>query len=818
MLSWVQVSGGANMFADLRYALRQLRRSPGFAVTAALTLAIGIGANAIVFSIFNALVLRPLPLPHPEQLVFLQREPTSSPNNSYPDYRDLRDQNTTFSGLAAFRIAVAGLSTGKTASPIWIYEASGNYFDVAGVSPFLGRFFHGSDDHGAGAAPYTVLAYGYWQSHFGGDRGIVGKTIEINKQPLTVIGVAPPTFHGTELFIVPDLWVPMINQQQIDGYNYLEQRGGHTVFLFRAAEIRCDPGRGGGGSECHCQAAWSDVPRDDRGMSIRLTHPGLIGDTLGRPVRGFLEGVMLLAALILLAACANLGSLFAARAADRSREMAIRLALGSTRGRILRQLLAEAAVVSLVGGALGVQAAATLLHWLSGWHVLPGSPIQVPVNPDAATYAVALLLSIASGLLFGVTPVRQVLRSDAYQLVKAGASDAPMWRRLTLRDLLLVVQISVCALLVTASLVAVRGLVRSLHSNFGFDPHGATVATFDLKMAGYSDSRAADFQRQAQDAVLQIPGVSAAGYANTLPLDLASSDSLVYANGTHDFRPDNAVADAMRYDISPRYLGAARTVLITGRDFTWHDKAGSPDVAIVNELFARKVFGSAGRAVGEYFLSGSGKRYQVVGVVQDGKYRALTEEPQPAMFFPVAQDPNSSTMLVVRSNQDGQQVAGEIEKALGRLDGGLPVTLRTWPDELASALFAARAATVALGVMGFLGVMLAVTGVFGMASYAVSKRMRELGIRVALGARREQILQAALGHPVKLLGVGSVAGLLLGMAASRVLASVVYQATPRDPLVVCGVVVAMVLLGAVAGWLPARRATNVDPAILLREE
>ncbi len=336
-------------------------------------------------------------------------------------------------------------------------------------------------------------------------------------------------------------------------------------------------------------------------------------------------------------------------------------------------------------------------------------------------------------------------------------------------------------------------------------------------MAGYSDSRAADFQRQAQDAVLQIPGVSAAGYANTLPLDLASSDSLVYANGTHDFRPDNAVADAMRYDISPRYLGAARTVLITGRDFTWHDKAGSPDVAIVNELFARKVFGSAGRAVGEYFLSGSGKRYQVVGVVQDGKYRALTEEPQPAMFFPITQEPNSSTMLVVLSNQDGQQVAGEIEKALGSLDSGLPVTLRTWPDELATALFAARAATVALGVMGFLGVMLAVTGVFGMASYAVSKRMRELGIRVALGARREQILQAALGHPVKLLGVGSVAGLLLGMAASRVLASVVYQATPRDPLVVCGVVVAMVLLGAVAGWLPARRATHVDPAVL-REE
>jgi predicted permease len=343
------------------------------------------------------------------------------------------------------------------------------------------------------------------------------------------------------------------------------------------------------------------------------------------------------------------------------------------------------------------------------------------------------------------------------------------------------------------------------------------LASFDLKMSGYSDNRAADFQRRSLDAVLQVPGVSAAGYANALPLDLATSDSFVYADGTNDFRPGNAVADAMRYDISPGYLGAAQTVLITGRDFTWHDEAGSPNVAIVNELFARKVFGS-GRTVGGYFQGVSGKRYQVVGVVQDGKYRALTEDPQPAMFFPIRQETNSSTVLVVRSSRDAQQVATEMERILRGLDSELPVTLRTWPDALGSALFAARAATIVLGVMGFLGAMLAVTGVFGMASYAVSKRMREFGIRVALGAQRREVLQAALGRSVKLLCTGSVAGLLLGMAASKVLASVVYEATPRDPLVVCGVVVAMVLLGAIAGWLPARRAAGVDPAILLREE
>jgi hypothetical protein len=278
------------------------------------------------------------------------------------------------------------------------------------------------------------------------------------------------------------------------------------------------------------------------------------------------------------------------------------------------------------------------------------------------------------------------------------------------------------------------------------------------------------------------------------------------------------VADAMRFDSSPGYLGAAQTVLITGRDFTWHDDAGSPKVAIVNEMFARKVFGGVSRAVGGYFLGGTGKQYQVVGVVQDGKYRTLTEEPQPAMFFPIRQEKNSSTALVARSSRDAQQVATEMQRILRGLDSGLPVTLLSWPEAMGSALFAARAATIVLGVMGFLGGMLAVTGIFGTASYAVSKRMRELGIRVALGARRKEVLQAAMGRSVKLLTAGSVGGLLLGMAASKVLASVVYEATPRDPLVLCGVVVAMVLLGAIAGWLPARRAAGVDPAILLREE
>ena len=806
------------MLSDLKYALRQLRKSPGFAATAILTLAIGIGANAVVFSVLDTLVIRPLALPHAERLLFLQRMPVGSPNQSYPDYRDMRDQTSTFSGLAAYRMNDGGLDTGKKPSTIWFYEASGNYFDVAGVQPYLGRFFTSADEHGPDSAPYVVLSYGYWQSHFGGDPTIVGKTVQLNKHPLTILGVAPEKFRGTELFFTPALWVPMINENQIDGWKFLDERGDHTIFVIG----RTKPGVSAAAAQKDLnlisRRLAAQYPNTDQGMQVRLVRPGLVGDTLGRPVRAFLGGVMLLAALILLAACANLGSLFAARAADRSREMAIRLSLGSTRARILRQLLTEAVVVALVGGAVGVEGAATLLRWLSGWQVIPNSPIQVPVNPDATTYTVAFLLSIFSGVLFGITPLRQVLRSDAYQLVKAAASAERLWRRVTLRDLLLVIQIAVCAVLVTSSLVAVRGLARSLHSNFGFVPQGAMLAKFDLQMAGYDDAKAERFQRNALQEIQRIPGVFAAAYIDHPPLGISSSDTLVYANGTTDFRPLNSVADAMYYRASPGYFGAAQTVLVAGRDFTWHDDAKSPRVAVVNERFARKVFGSVNAAVGGHFLKGDGKSIQVVGVVQDGRYRTLTEEPQPAMFFPILQDTTSETTVVVRSNRSAPQLAAALQKTLANLDRGLPVLIETWPASMGTALFAARTATVALGVMGLLGAMLAVTGVFGMASYTVSKRMRELGIRVALGARKREVLEAALGRSVKLLCAGSVAGLLLGLASGKVLASVVYQATPRDPLVICGVLVAMVLLGTIAAWLPAQRAASVDPAILLREE
>jgi predicted permease len=552
-------------------------------------------------------------------------------------------------------------------------------------------------------------------------------------------------------------------------------------------------------------------------MTFTLAPPSLYGDYLGRPMRAFLTGLMLLAGLILLAACTNLGSLFAARAADRSREVALRLALGAGRLRILRQLFTEAMLISLIGGAVGILGSVVLLRALSRWQPFTRYPIHLSVNPDANVYGVALLLALASGFLFGAVPVRQVLRSDPYEIVKSG-SLGRVGRRITVRDLLLGVQIAICAVLVTSSMVAVRGLVRSLHSNFGFEPQNAILADTDLSMAGYRGDQVPAMQRRMLDAVEAIPGVESVGLVNPAPLYAGSVSDLVFTDKTADLRPTNAAAQVFLYKISPEYFRAAGTALLSGRSFTWHDDKDAPRVAVVNAEFARRIFGSVTGAVGGYYKIEDGTRIEVVGITEQGKYHSLTEDPQPAMFLPFLQSASSETWMVVRSSRDSQLLVPAIRNTLRDLDTGLPVNIQPWAKEMDHPLFAPRMATMALGVMGMMGAMLSITGVFGMAAYSVSKRLKELGIRMALGAQRKEVLQAALGRAFKLLAFGSVAGLLLGILASRVLAFIVYQATPHDPLVLGGAVLAMLLLGLVATWIPAQRALSINPMTLLREE
>ena len=398
---------------DLRFSLRQLRKSPGFTIAAVLTLALAIGANTVVFGVLNALILRPLNLPHPQSLFTIQHGGYREQNSSYLDYLDLRERNRSFDDVTAYIMVPVGLDTGSNPSQSWGYEVTGNYFDALGMQPYLGRFFHDADEHGPNSAPYLVLSYAYWHSQFQDDRNVIGRVVQVNKHPFTIIGVAPAEFNGTLVFFFPDFWAPMVQQEQLQGFNVLNDRNERDIFMVLGhLKTGVTPAQAIGDLNSVGSYLEKTYPKTEADMTYSLSRPSLVGDSMGPGVKGFITGMMLLAGMILLAACANLGSLFAARAADRSREVALRLALGSSRKRILRGVFTEALLLSFLGGALGLLSSVALLRQLSVWEPIPQYPMHVPVYADASVYLAALLLALISGFLFGAVPVRQILRTN----------------------------------------------------------------------------------------------------------------------------------------------------------------------------------------------------------------------------------------------------------------------------------------------------------------------------------------------------------------------------------------------------------------------
>jgi predicted permease len=531
-----------------------------------------------------------------------------------------------------------------------------------------------------------------------------------------------------------------------------------------------------------------------------------------------MSGVMLLACLVLLAACANLGSLFAARTADRTREFAIRLAIGSSKWRVMRQILTEAVVVSIGGGIVACGLAMVLLRGLGAFTFPTEIPIKVAVGAEPSQIALAFAVALVAGVLFGMAPVRQIFAADPNQAIKGGITTSAGGRHWAIRDILLAAQIALCCLVVTAAFVSLRGLGRTLTMPFGFQPKNVVATRFDLELAHYNEKDGAAFQRKLLDSVKQIPGVEMAAYANTTPLSLNSSNTGVYDEQATDFRPSTQKFLASYYNVSPGYFATAGTHLLAGREFTWNDDAKSPRVAIVNQEFARRLFGTD-QAVGRHFKQGNKEKVEIVGVVEDGKYTTLTEDPTCAVFHPILRDTDNATVMMVRSPVDPVLMSAAMRKAVHDLDANVPIEASgSWQDQLGIVLFPARAATIALGIFGVLALLLSITGTFGLASYTVAKRLRELSIRVALGAQSKQIIRAALGRTLVLLTCGSVVGLILGVAATRVLSAVVAHASAQDPAVLIAVALTMLLAGSLSVANPARRALKIDPARLLRED
>ena len=805
-----------NLWHDLRLAGRRLAKDRAFAVVAIVTLAFGIGANAIVFSTLRALLLRDLPIVRPDRVFFLQPDTARSLNQSFPNYIDLRDRSAGSVDLAAYRITLAALDSGSGARFSWGYLATGNYFEMLGVRPVVGRFFTPSEDVGRNAAPYVVLSYAYWQATFAADPSVPGRVIRITGHPYTVLGVAPDGFYGTEVFVRPDYWVPMTMARQVEGTGWIDARRALNIFV--AGRLRDAFTREQAETHLNAVAASlaAEYPTENEGMKFRLTRPGLFGDYLRGPISAFMGGILLLAVLVLVAACTNLASLLVSRVVDRFREFAIRLSLGATRRQIIRQLLVETFLLSALGGLAGMGTAFLVLQTLSRWDPPNALPFALDVMPDVWVLAFAVLTTIAACLLAVVTAARRAWRTEPAMLMRQGPAGLS-FGRWNVRDALLGLQVSLCCLLVIGTFVSIRGLNGAFETRLGFNPDDVFVSSFELSLRGYDRVQGEAFRMRALEAIAAQRGVDGATFTSSVQLTTDQSRDSVFPDSAVDFTQARAIP-ANAYVVPPGYFDVLQTRFLTGRDFRTTDTSSSSRVAIVNQTLARQLFGIQG-PVGRHFRQGPGPNtIEVIGVVEDGKYAALTEQPRPAVFWTASQTYRSATNILIRSRLPAGQVAALTRSTIAALNPDFPVVYKgTLRDVTSLAFLPAQAATIALGAFGLLAMVLALTGIYGLAAYSVSARTREIGIRVAVGGGASQVLRAVLGRVGIVLAAGATAGAALAFAASPLLAMVVYQASSRDPLILSAAAATMVLIGLTAAWAPAHRALRIDPAVTLRE-
>ncbi len=808
------------LLLDLRFAIRRMIQNPGFSAVAILTLALGIGANTAMFSAINAVVFRSLPAARSSELIAVNQKlgGETVPSFSYPDYRDLRDRNTVLSGLVGFRIIAASLGVPGSSQRVWGYMVSGNYFDVLGVNAAAGRVLHPEDDVTPGAHPVAVLSYAFWQKRFAGDPGIVGQNLKFNGRDYTVLGVAPRGFFGTELYFSPDIFFPMMMQKELEGgAGYLDKRQTSNIFVVGRRKPGIGSPQAEAGLNSVAKQLAQEYPQTDSGLEIIVTPPGLAGGYLRGAVVGFALALFGVSSLVLLVACTNLSSLLLARAADRRKETAIRLALGADRMRLVRQLLTESLVVALVGGCGGALLAVWITSALASWRPPVDVPLRLDATVDTRVFLFALLVSVVTTLVFGLLPALQATKTDLAPALKNGMTSDKL-RRWHLRDYMVATQVGLSTLLLVCSVLVVRSLQRALDAPLGYNPNGAVTASFDLNLQGYDEARGRQFQKRLIEKVRALPGIESAALVDNLPLSLGSSSDSIFIEGKPKPKASEAPV-AYDYAVSTDYFRTMQTTLLAGRDFDLRDKQGAKEVAIVNRAFADRLL-AGDDAIGKRFSLGEhAPPIEIIGVVQDGKYFSLAEDRKPALFRPLDMSYSQAASLVARTKLNPNEAVSEIRAAVRELDPALPLySVGTLTAQLDLPLLPARIAASALSAFGFLAVILAATGIYGVMAYAVARRTREIGIRMAIGASSGQVLGLVAKRAMLLIGSGMLGGLALALATGRLLGQILYGVEPTDPLSFGVVFVSMVAIAALASWLPARRAIQIDPIRALRQE
>ena len=800
------------LMQDLRFAFRLMRKHPLFSITAAGSLALSIGALTLAFSVVNGIVFKPLPVADPERVYFMQN---GNVGWSYPDYRDLRDR-LDVDALAGYRITMMSVGLKPEAAILWGYLVTGNYFEALGVTPAAGRFFAAADDTRPGDAPLAVLAYDTWQSRFGGRADIVGSTITINGGAFTVTGVAPKGFYGTEVFYRPEIWVPMMMQAQIElGSSWLDRRVTQNVM----AVVRLSPGVRKQQGEAAIAAAVAQLseehPRNGP-LQLRLTRPGLLGDNIGGPARVFAWGLFGLGALLMLAACSNIAGLLLARGNDRMREIALRTALGAGAGRIARQLLTESLLLAVCGGVAGALIAIAGTRLFSAFRFPTELPFQVDLTADAAVLTFAIGVSIVVGIAVGTAPARFASRLDLNRSLKSADGVRIAGRRLQGRELLVCLQVAFCVVLLHASLLAVRGLQRAATASIGWNPDGIVMVATELGLARYTKPQADAYRDRILADARSLPGVVSATVSNSLPLHLDQSSTTVF--GYSAAEPARGVS-ATTYEVAPAFFATLQIPLRDGRDFTAFDSADVARVAIVNRTLAERLFGGR-EAVGQQIREGrGGAPTRVIGIVDDGKYVALSEGRRPALFRPLAQVYANSSMLIIRAARPGLVRVEDLRQLIQRVDANLPIRSSATGEQLtALPLFPYRAAVTALGLLGAIASALLLSGLHAMVAYAVAKRHREIGIRMALGADSAGVMRAMLSRVFVILGIGMTFGALLASGTGPLVSSMVLGGSPREPVLIVTIAAVLAAIALVSCAGPVRRSLSVDPLVALRED
>jgi len=795
---------------DLRFAVRLMLKAPLFTFTAAGSLALSIGALTLAYSAVNAIVFKPLPIADPARVFSVQN---GNGGWSYPDYRDLRAR-LDVDALAGYRIAMMNVGLEPTPAILWGYLATGDYFDALGVTPAAGRFFTQRDDDSD--APIAVLAYDTWQGRFGGRAGMVGGTIQINGRPFTIVGIAPRGFHGTEMLYRPEIWVPMRLQPQIEARSsWLERRLTQNVMVI--ARLRAGDGKAAVEAEAGAVVAQLSAEHERNGqLELRLARPGLLGDSLGAPARGFVWGLFGLGVMLMMAGCANLAGLLLARGNDRAREIALRTALGAGKSRIARQLLTESVLLALCGGIGGGALAWLGTRAVSAWPLPTELPVRFDLTADAAVWSFATAAAIVVGLVIGLAPARFASRLDLNRSLKGTSAFAIGRRPVQGRELLVCLQVAFCVVLLHASFLAMRGLQRAATASLGWNPDGIAMAATELGLARYTRPQAEAYWRRILEDARAFPGVVSAATSNSLPLHLDQSSTPLFSTAA-EAGPEGGIW-ASAYQVSPGYFATLQIPLREGRDFNDFDAQNGPRVAIVNRAAADRLFG--GEALGRQLTEGrGGTPIQIVGIVDDGKYVGLAEARRPAIFRPLSQQYNNSSMLIVRSATPGAVSSDDVREIIRRVDPALPIrNAATGAQITALPLLPYRAAVAALGLLGLIAGGLLLSGLHAMLAYAVVKRQREIGIRVALGADRASVLLAMLPRVGWTVAVGVALGALLTAGTGPLISSMALGVSPVEPQLIMAIIAMLTLIAGASCAGPIRRALRVDPLIALRED